>query len=130
MKKLLSVLTILVCFLSSVFAQEVRGIETRRVIYEGPEYSNYNHNNEYYGWELTNRNSCTVSVDISLWAQAMSDGYTTIPANIVKSQSVILKPGESYIFKREEHHSTRVTGNDSGFPISSYHLEYKAYKLQ
>lgn len=128
MKKLMAVLTVLVCLTSiNSFAQEVRGIETRRVIYEGPEYGR---SNKYYGWELTNRNSCSVSVDISLWAHSIGSKYGTVPAEIVKTQSVVLKPGETYIFKREEHHSTRVDGNDTDYPISEYHIEYKAFKLQ
>lgn len=120
------------CFASmNMFAQEVRGIETRRVIYDGPEYYIYSgkYSTKYYGWEFTNRNSITVSVDISLWIQAQSNGYTTKPASTVKTQSIILKPGETYVFKREEHCSTKVD-KSCDFPISSYYTEYKAYKLQ
>ena len=132
MKKIIAVLSILLCLVSTnTFAQEVRGIETRRVKYDGPEYScGYNcSSTKYYGWELTNRNSCTVSVDITLWSQAMANDYNTKPASIVKTQTVILRAGETYVFKREEHKSTHVDAY-SEYPISSYYLEYKAYKLQ
>lgn len=133
MKKTITILTVLMCFLSvSSIAQEVRGIETRRVIYDGPEYScGYQcRSTKYYGWEFTNRNSCMVSVDISLWSQAVANTYNTIPASTVKTQSVILEPGETYVFKREEHCSTRVDDSFCDYPISSYYVEYKAYKLQ
>lgn len=132
MKKNMIVFAIMLCLTSiNVFAQEVRGIETRRVIYEGSDYSC---GNEYYGWELTNRNSCTVSLDITLSFQGGVFGtdydVTSVPPQIVKTQSILLNAGETYIFKREEHHSTRVKCNDSGYDISQYYIEYKAYKLQ
>lgn len=132
MRKIIAVLSVLMCFASmNMFAQEVRGIETRRVIYDGPEYFYVSEKNtKYYGWEFTNRNSFTVSVDISLWAQARSNGYTTTPSQVVKTQSIILNSGETYIFKREEHCSTKVKSSYCDWSISDYHIEYKAYKLQ
>ena len=131
MKKIMALLTGLMCFASAnAFAQEVRGIETRRVIYEGPKYSC---GNQYYGWEFTNRNSCAVSVDATLFHNGGTYGnaYHTevIPSTPVKTQSFVLNAGESYIFKREGHYSTRVECND-GFSIDEYRIEYKAYKLQ
>ena len=130
-------LIILICFVSLIVAaQEVRGIETRRVIYDGPQYScGYNcSSTKYYGWEFTNRNSCAVSVDITLSHQggAYSNNYdvTSIPSHVVKTQSIVLEAGETYIFKREEHQTTRVDYNMSGYSISEYYIEYKAYKLQ
>lgn len=114
-----------------MFAQEVRGCSTRRVIYQGKEYYCGGSEYEYYGWEITNHNSFSVSVDLTLYAQG---GYfyngNTKPAEAVKTQSIILKPSESYIFKREEHLSTRVKCGDSNNPISAYYIEYKAYKMQ
>lgn len=133
MKKVKVLLAVLMCLASvSAIAQEVRGIETRRVIYDGPQYScGYNCNStKYYGWEFTNRNFCTVSVDISLWSQSLANDYNTIPASIVKTQSVILESGETYVFKREEHCSTKVDYSSCGYPISNYYVEYKAYRLQ
>lgn len=132
MKKILTVLLFLFAFATSiVLAQEVRGIETRRVIYDGPRYSygwsGEYHSTRYYGWEVTNQNSIRVSVDITLWSQARYQGDQN---NIVKTQSLILKPGETYVFKREEHRSTKVDDPDSDNPISSYYIEYKAFKLQ
>lgn len=121
---------------STAFAQEVRGCTTRRVIYEGPEYYrsySSDKSNKYYGWEIQNNNSIKISVDITLYSQGgvYTDGYTTVEQGkkAVKTQSIILKPGEKYVFKREEHCSTKV-GRDCDYPISSYFIEYKAYKLQ
>lgn len=129
MKKILTVLLFLFVFTTLLaFAQEVRGIETRRVIYYGgPEYYNAvdpdsDISTRYYGWEVKNRNSITVSVDLALWFQGDQN-------KIVKTQSIVLNPGEIYVFKREEHSSTRVD-SPGNHPISSYYIEYKAFKLQ
>ena len=114
---------------SNAVAQEVRGCTTRRVVYESS--SSYSipfaskSSNEYYGWEITNHNSFTVNVDIYLYAQ----GNALRGADIVKTQSIILKPKESYIFKREEHRSTWVNNQDYDHPISGYYVDYKAYKI-
>ena len=132
MKKTMVLLTILMCFASmNVFAQEVRGIETRRVKYDGPAYgygwpTATNSSTKYYGWEFVNRNSCKVSVDITLYSHATLNGK----GQAVKTQSIILNSGEKYIFKREEHPSTRVDDQPSDYPISNYYVEYKAFKLQ
>lgn len=134
MKKIL--LCVLVsCFASLSLAEEVRGCTTRRVIYEGKDsyYCDGSQTYEYYGWEITNHNSFSVSVDLTLYHQGNSytNGLTVIQetANVIKTQSIILKPNESYIFKREEHRSTHVKCGSSDHPISSYFFEYKAYKM-
>ena len=117
-------------FATSVIAQEVRGCSTRRVIYEGEryslKYSSEEYSNQYYGWEIKNNNSVTISVDITLYAQS---SYVKDGKKAVKTQSIILKPNEAYIFKREEHCSTKVNYS-CDYPISDYFIEYKAYKLQ
>lgn len=133
MKRCCLLLLSLCISLFAIALDEVRGVETRRVIYEGPlyEYNNHVYNRgqsgesvRYYGWEFTNRDSIAVSVDIELWCQ--SD-----PSNrIVKTQTVVLEPKESYIFKREEHGSVKVDDPDPEHPISSYYVQYKAYKLE
>lgn len=56
-------------------------------------------------------------------------GVTQTPEQLVKTQTIILKSGESYIFKREEHDSTKVH-RKSDYPISSYYIKYKVFKLQ
>lgn len=133
-------------FASNVFAQEVRGVSTRRVIYESDNQYDADKGGKsgrYYGWEVTNNNSISISVDIYLYkrgAEVTSDSYTTqIPPTIVKTQSITLKSGESYIFKNEDMCATRVdkecpylSGYDNNvrMKIQHYYLEYKAYKLQ
>lgn len=123
-------------FASSVIAQEVRGCSTRRVVYEGEEYyKQYSSekSNKYYGWEITNHNSFSISVDLTMYHQGgvVGNRYSAVSEDkqVVKTQSIILKPKESYVFKREEHRSTRVDNPDSDNPISSYFVEYKAYKI-
>lgn len=135
-KALLLFCMVITLVASSAFAQEVRGCSTRRVVYEGKEYTqrwSSETSNKYYGWEIKNNNSIKISVDITLYSQGgvYTNGSTAVQEgkHTVKTQSIILKPGESYIFKREEHCSTKVD-YDCDFPISSYFIEYKAYKLQ
>lgn len=126
MKKFIIILSILLGMTAiESFAQtQVRGIETRRIIYEGPIYDAGfgEKSTRYYGWEITNHNSITVSVEIELWCQTEDGGQ------IVKTQDIILKSKETYIFKREEHECTRV--DYRGSPISNYYIKYKAYKLE
>lgn len=129
MKKIIAVLTVLMCLATtSVFAQEVRGVETRRVEYEGGnsytcirDGRNYT---KYYGWEFKNLNSCSVSVDITMYKQGD-------PATVISTKSIVLQSGETYIFKKEID-ATRVKRNN-GLPnteIDYYYVEYKAFKLQ
>ena len=134
MKRLFITLSLGIFVFINSSSQEVRGVETRRIIYEGEEYSygwtNDFTDNKYYGWEFTNRNSITISLDIELWAQ--SGSVFTQDGEIVKTKTVILKPRESYVLKREEHCSTKVSRyrSDCDYPISNYYTKYKAYKLQ
>lgn len=129
MKKIVLLISLLFCLnLQNAWSQtEVRGIETRRVVYNGPEYSTWpdTYHNEYYGWEFYNANSIPVSLDIELWCSSSN--------TIVKSQSIIIKSGEKYIFKREEHLCVRVYRNAADIntlDISQYYVKYRAYKLE
>lgn len=119
--------------------QEVRGISTRRVTYNGNQYKYYTSSSnpyrshdthtssQYYGWELTNHNSITVTVDVELYKKGDED-------KIVKTQSVILASNEKYIFKAEEYEFVRANFESyEFFPysyISKYYITYKAYKLE
>ena len=125
MKKLFVLLSLLLGLTAvETFAQtQVHGVETRRIIYDGPGYGGRNGTSKYYGWEITNHNSITISVEIELWCHDDDN-------KIVKTQDIILKRGESYVFKREEHVSTWVNGGYSNYPISNYYVKYKAYKLE
>ena len=131
MKKTMAVLTVLMCFAStSVFAQEVRGIETRRVEYIGTLYWNdgdvrYS-NTTMYGFEFHNANSIKVSVDIELLCTC----YET--ESVVATKSIVLNPNETYVFKQESRAAfckRHVPSNCDDY-ISSYYVKYKAFKLQ
>lgn len=134
-------------FASNVFAQEVRGVSTRRVIYESDnqyDADNGGKSGRYYGWEVTNNNSISISVDITLYQQGYeitsSNGLvTSVSPSVIKTQSITLKSKESYIFKNEDMCATRVdrqcpyiSGYDNAarWEIKHYYIEYKAYKLQ
>lgn len=118
---------------TSAFAQmqEVRGVSTRRVIYEGiEEYKKYPYGDEVsnrrYGWELTNHNSFKISVDITLMYN-----FPRTPM-VAKTQSIILKPGEKYVFKAEDLTCTAVDCDNCQikYSVNDYSIEFKAYKLQ
>lgn len=143
----------IVCGMLS-FAQslEVKGVETKVVIYDGPEYravydySMYSGNNRYqsstkwFGFSFYNMNSISVSVEAELYQE--HDG------KMVATKSFNLKPNETYIWKHEnrgkdfkvnEDNSTRITWTDSkkepviygayGSTSGTYYVKYKAYKI-
>lgn len=129
--------------ISNVLGQEVRGVETKRVKYNGTQYEystgrNYgqatdyiSYSSEYYGWELNNANSISVAVDIELW-QKIGDGE-----RLEMTKSVVLKPSEKYIFKFEDYEASHCyhdydysyTCPSSG-KIENYYIKYKAFKLE
>lgn len=134
MKKLFFILMAVMSLISiEAFAQEVRGVETRIVIYEGPGYvGRYNINrwhNRWAAFEFTNLNSFTVSVDATLH-------HTE--AGVRSKKSFVLQPGESYRWKHEKE-CTALGSNNTTFKAYDdrtwnheqyYYVEYKAYKLQ
>lgn len=130
MKKLFFILMAVMSFISiEAFAQEVRGVETRIVIYEGPEYTHDKIYNRWAAFEFTNLNSITVSVDATL--------YHT-KAGVRTKKSFVLQPGESYRWKHEKE-STTLTNGATYFKVydgstwyheNYYYVEYKAFKLQ
>ena len=136
MKKLFFILMAVMSLISiEAFAQEVRGVETRIVIYEGPNYvGRFNINrwhNRWAAFEFTNLNSITVSVDATLH-------HTK--AGVRSKKSFVLQPGETYRWKHEnEYTMINNSNNYSSFKVYSnstwdfetyYYVEYKAFKLQ
>ena len=117
-------------FATSAFAQlqEVRGIETRRVEYDGPSYKAFcgpsDYSTKYYGWEFHNLNSIKVSVDIELWVNYGLDKVK------VATKTIVLKPNEKYIFKQEDISALKKHELNINYTIEDYYIEYKAYKLQ
>ena len=109
---------------------EVRGVETRRVVYNGPEYRYYSthhdeQSTEYYGFEFYNRNSIPVSVSIELWWQGEK-------LTLITTKDVVLGTGEKYILKQEQASYFRVHINygHTNTGIDQYYVKYKAYKLE
>lgn len=136
MKKLFFILMAVMSFISiEAFAQEVRGVETRIVIYEGSEYrrsysSDTNIYDRWAAFEFTNLNSITVSVDATLH-------HTK--AGVRSKKSFVLQPGESYRWKHENEYAPtngysgynfRVYNDSTWERENYYYVEYKAYKLQ
>ena len=140
MKKIIMIMCLLFSMgISNVLGQEVRGVETKRVKYNGSQYEYATSRNkniysddytsfssEYYGWELHNANSISVAVDIELWKK-IRDGE-----RLEMTKSVVLKPSEKYIFKFEgyevSHCNLPYYDNDSN--IEDYYIKYKAFKLE
>ncbi|MBP5240605.1 MAG: hypothetical protein J6Z26_01730 [Bacteroidales bacterium] len=125
---------LLFCMAMSLFAtnafaqmQEVRGVETRRVIYDGPRYekcSDCNYSTKYYGFEFHNSNSIKVSVDIEIYRQ--EDGKEIL----VATKSITLKPNETYTYKQENDYAYRKDAIWQNYSAGSFIVKYKAYKLQ
>ena len=131
MKRIIVLLSMMLSMIAiDAMAQQVRGIETKRVVYNGVKYSydyrNSEYSDEYYGWEFTNRNSIPVSVSIILKGKGNPDDY------IVTTKEIVLNSKESYIFKPDPLVSSgdfRVHNWGSG-SISDYYVVYEAYKLE
>ena len=132
MKKVILMFCMAIClFATNAFAQmqEVRGVETRRVVYNGPEYSvGYNKYTEYYGFEFHNMNSVSVSVDIELYRRETdTDSWGNKKQDIlIATKTIVLKPNEIYLYKRESDWTFRVCDNEI---IDRYYVTYKAYKV-
>lgn len=119
--------------------QEVRGVETQRVIYHGESYRYRDGNDframpkesdEYYGFEFTNKNKISVSVSIEVYERG------SIEDKICTTKEVILNSGESYILKQPllykyvESHVWPNSGEKNGRENADrFYVKYKAYKL-
>jgi len=143
-------------FTTRAFAQEVRGVETRRAIYEGEiyklEYSNSRGNltefgtsSEYYGFEFTNLNSIPVSVSIEVYSKGSDSD------RLIGTKEIVLESKEKYVYKDltlkrymeyydSYHGSCRYANSDTEnwniakkngeYNANNYYVKYKAYKLQ
>ena len=143
--------------MTNVNAQEVRGVETKLVKYHGSEY-NYTWGIWYepnaisdlwFGYSFRNMNSIPVSVDIELYADVnqkvdYSSSYKYVE-KLLTTKTIVLEPGEEYIFKRESDDAMKVFDNsdvprdapliasggyDNENKRKNYRVTYKAYKLQ
>lgn len=120
---------------------EVRGIVINLVTYEG---ESYNYRDEtghwikkttWFGWELCNRNSIPVSVDIEVWVEGWVEGKDR--EFLYSTESIFLESGEKYILKPQPlrarmyyfdtYYSYIRDANDVNRWIK---VKYKAYKLE
>ena len=115
MKKLFYILLAVMSFVSiNAFAQEVRGVETRIVIYEGPTYDKSSGYNTWAAYEFTNLNSIPVCVDATLHNNM---------AGVRSKKSFVLQPGESYLWKHEQE-DCRV---EPHINITRFYGNFKTY---
>lgn len=146
MKKFFICLVVMLGFATTdLFAQsEVRGVETKLVIYDGPEYKTWVSNGyrsieriytEWFGFSFQNMNSIPVSIDVEL---CYLDDYNNNRRRVVQRKSFVLNSQESYIWKFEDNTDFEVyydgyektkprRGSDSSY---TYFVDYKAYKLE
>ena len=139
------------------FAQlsEIKGVETKLVIYDGSEYSvacgyadrymrdyQYKSSTKWFGFSFYNMNSISVSVEAELYQEC--DG------KLVTTKTFNLKPNETYIWKHEDRgagfkvnhdpfgsisrqwtDSKKVPVNYSSIygSLGTYYVKYKAYKI-
>lgn len=133
------------------FAQslEVKGVETKVVIYDGPQYEaacgyantytgyyRYKSSTKWFGFSFYNMNSISVSVEAEL--------YREYDGKMVATKSFNLKPNETYIWKHENRGEdfkvndiggTTFSWTDSkkepngGYRCGTYYVKYKAYKI-
>lgn len=137
MKKFFICLVVMLGFATTdLFAQsEVRGVETKLVIYDGPEYidwisNGYRSYTEWFGFSFQNMNSIPVSIDVEL---CYLGDYNS--RRVVQRKSFVLNSQESYIWKFEDNTDFEVYGDgyEKTKPrrvYSEYFVDYKAYKLE
>ena len=143
MKKILVLIFSVVCIMTNVNAQEVRGVETKLVKYHGSEYKHDSGTRDlWFGYSFRNMNSIPVSVDIELYADVQHKnpyGSYDYVEKLLTTKTIVLEPGEEYIFKRESDDAMRVfyyfseprdVPTDHQKRNENYRVTYKAYKLQ
>lgn len=129
------------------FAQllEVKGVETKLVIYDGSEYEayafsgSYKSSTKWFGYSFYNMNSIPVSVEAELYKTHDDKGQW-----LVATKTFNLKPGETYIWKHENTSAFKVNYKDGYHSWTeskegpyyyydgravTYYVRYKAYKI-
>lgn len=129
------------------FAQllEVKGVETKLVIYDDQEYRYYNYHlsrsgysTEWFGFSFYNMNSITVSVEAELY----------YAGELVDTKAFSLASKETYIWKQKHNSDFQVYSDYDSFEWSggkkevpadydkkgsingsTYYIKYKAYKI-
>lgn len=146
MKKLFFILMAVMSFISiEAFAQEVRGVETKVSIYDGPKYDG---GYTWAAYAFTNANTFPVFVDAELYRSKPSEyiyDITVPPAcanciidqsfpKLISTKSFVLNPGETYLWKHEQESNGGYyrfkSDSESWGNADKYFVKYKAYKLQ
>lgn len=113
--------------------QEVKGVETKLTTY-------YNGSSDWFGFSFYNMNSIPVSIEAELHCIYRSED------KVIDVKTFNLKPGEEYIWKRENDTDFKVEYTDysssrksigrrssPGWPAGDYsrkyYVKYKAYKV-
>lgn len=146
MKKIFVLLFALMSGIVS-FAQslEVRGVETKVVIYDGPEYSGRKYpstgpdqySTKWFGYSFYNMNSIPVSVDAELYCVEYGR------EKLVSTKAFNLKSKETYVWKMENKRDFMVNYDTAGshgdwsdegrstpcLQGRTYYVKYKAYKI-
>lgn len=138
MKKIIAVLTVLMCFASAnAFAQlkEVRGVQTRVIKYEKNDiekeiYSDGKWGKTIHGFEFKNENNYPVWVE----AELCTNGYDyrddgKIEAGTYDTKSFTLNPGETYVWKIGDK-MIKHNGYANYDRYDNYYVKYKAYKAE
>lgn len=129
MKKIMAVLTVLMCFASTnAFAQlkEVRGVQTRVV-----EYRN-NDGEDRHGFEFKNENSYPVWVEAELCTQGFTSCYHEdkhVKGGTRDTKSFTLNAGETYIWKCGDRMFWPTCYEWHDF-YDRFYVTYKAYKAE
>ena len=153
MKRLLILLVAVCGFATTTLSaqNEVRGVETKLVQYDGPEYECYTgetdkYSTKWFGYSFYNMNSIPVSVDAELYREYWDEIYRCTKWVIVDTKTFVLQSKETYIWKHEKQGEcdfkvnstyenswkTRWTDDkvSPNYRDYDYRVEYKAYKLE
>ena len=131
MKKIMAVLTVLMCLTSTnVFAQlkEVRGVQTRVVEYQSDKKEKdvgYNR----HGFEFKNENNYPVWVEVELCTNGFNYSCGTENEGTYDTKSFTLNAGESYIWKVGDKYIWFCFNSYKDY-YDKYYVKYKAYKAE
>lgn len=145
MKKMFVFLFVLMsCVVSFAQSLEVRGVETKLVVYDGPEYviDNYGRTNnriEWFGFSFYNMNKGCVSVEAELYKRYKKESTTYVQIEetiLVDTKTFTLEANQTYIWKQE--HNSHFRAYDKKYPNDDsngryalgYYVKYKAYKME
>lgn len=116
---------------------EVKGVETKLVVYDGKIYD-YN-KTEWFGYSFYNMNRFRVSVEAELYMirviEHVADAFRE-EAILFDTKTFNLAPEETYIWKQEGNSDFKKYdreyphGGSSHGQAIRYYVKYKAYKME